>query len=603
MADEKRWRIIGKSVLGASHSRGDLPNQDAISWKQKPDTGVPLVLSIADGHGSERYFRSDVGAKFAVQVAIEVMNRFEKGLIPSSSLSNIEVDAQRLPLQIVSQWKQLVENHWEATGPNEREWKWLRKKENAEAWKTITANPAIPYGATLLTVLLTERFIVYLQLGDGDILTVGSDGDIDEPVPGDERNLANETTSLCDPKAAGDFRMHFQRLEVNKPALIMLSTDGYANSFRERKGFYKVGSDIWQMISSGREAGLKTVEDSLEGWLHQASKIGSGDDITVGLLCRMSALKEALPEPGLPGGAVTQKGRELPELSTRVNPEEIPPLSSGGGHLPPVKPVDSSAVKTAISRPAPLPGTKDVVVPQGAPVVVSSTQQVLIVSKGQVEGQYYTSIGEAIKAAHPKAQIRVFPGQYQESFVLDKEVEIIGDGPRQDIVIKSVVPCILMRTDYAVIQGITVQGTLKLASSLLSQGKPAIDIPYGQLVLRNCAITSQSSKCLHVHGSVAKLIIIGCDIYRGERGLVVSEQAQGQVENCRIVANMEAGIEVQRGGDASIRNCLIIGNYYAIMVRSEGKVTVENCDLGSNEIRGIYYEEGSRRDSRGRNMA
>jgi hypothetical protein len=286
MAAERRWCIIGKSVLGASHSRSGLPNSDAISWKQDTATGVPLVLSIADGHGSERYFRGDVGARFAVQVTLEVMSGFEQGLT-GSSLSSVEADAKRLPVQIVAQWKKLVENDWEETGPNERKWKWLRKKENAEAWKAITANPAIPYGATLLTVLLAERFILYLQLGDGDILTVAPDGSTEQPVPGDERNLANETTSLCDPKAAEDFRMHFERLEANKPALIMLSTDGYANSFRERKGFYKVGSDIWHRISSGREAGLKTVEDSLEGWLNQASKVGSGDDITMGLLCRL----------------------------------------------------------------------------------------------------------------------------------------------------------------------------------------------------------------------------------------------------------------------------------------------------------------------------
>src|SRR2546421_356438 len=70
-----------------------------------------------------------------------------------------------------------------------------------------------------------------------------------------------------------------------------VSTDGYANSFRHEKDFLAVGSDLLAMI---REEGLDEVASQLEGWLNDASEHGSGDDITLGLLCRANATQQTL---------------------------------------------------------------------------------------------------------------------------------------------------------------------------------------------------------------------------------------------------------------------------------------------------------------------
>lgn len=286
------WRILGKSVRGASHASSDRPNQDFIDWDQNKYKGLPLMLAIADGHGGEKHFRSNIGARFAVQAAAEAMKNFEEGLLNQplpQSLSAVEAAAEHLPRSIVSRWRKLVEQHREDNDFTPLETEWIKKKENADAWKAITANPALLYGATLLSVLVTESFILFLQIGDGDILTVSTSGKVNRPIPDDERLLANETTSLCNPTAVRDFRTYFQRIVDPKPALILLSTDGYSDSFRNPEGFLKVGTDIWHMI---RSDGLQKVEENLEEWLTLATQRGSGDDITLGLLCRMSALKE-----------------------------------------------------------------------------------------------------------------------------------------------------------------------------------------------------------------------------------------------------------------------------------------------------------------------
>jgi len=304
MAEEKRkieWLILGRSIRGASHVRAGLPNQDAIlCWTQAsgadspPQKGLPLILAVSDGHGSAKCFRSDVGAFFAVWAAVQEMLHLLGNQSDLCNLSLIKRTAEeRLPQELVRKWEQKMKERIESIPFSSKELDGLEKKEGFVARKAVEANPLLAYGATLLSVLVTEAFILYLQLGDGDILTVSETGEVTRPLPRDERLFANETTSLCSPDAWRDFRVRFQPL-VSPPALILLSTDGYANSFRDEASFLKVGSDLLKIFRSGS---LTQVDDCLEMWLNEASQVGSGDDITLGIV-RCGEIKEKSAKRG-----------------------------------------------------------------------------------------------------------------------------------------------------------------------------------------------------------------------------------------------------------------------------------------------------------------
>ncbi len=166
---------------------------------------------------------------------------------------------------------------------------------DAAAHRQLEALPALAYGTTLLTVVVAAHFILYLQLGDGDLLTVSESGDVARPIPKDPRLIANETTSLCSPKAWNDVQIYFQTLAGAPPALILAATDGYANAYRDDVSFQQVARNYWALL---RDEGEQAVKPNLTGWLNEASQQGSGDDITIGLIWRPVTVPDSLTEVG-----------------------------------------------------------------------------------------------------------------------------------------------------------------------------------------------------------------------------------------------------------------------------------------------------------------
>ncbi len=290
------WRVVGRSVQGASHLRSGTPNQDAIQWFPDSGIGPPLILSVSDGHGSPRNFRSDVGARFAVAEMTNLMRELlSAGPFEPARLSTIKRTAEeRLPGELTRRWREAVTRHLKDNPITAEELETLEKQRDPKARRAIERDPVIAYGATLLSVLLTSGFILYLQLGDGDILTVAENGEVTRPIPHDPRLMANETTSLCMNDAWREVRISFQALYGPHPSLILLSSDGYANSFVNDAAFIKVGTDILDIL---RTDGLEVVEQSLETWLTDASRAGSGDDITLGLIFPLAILPSAKPAP------------------------------------------------------------------------------------------------------------------------------------------------------------------------------------------------------------------------------------------------------------------------------------------------------------------
>ena len=299
------WRVLGKSVRGAAHERKNSPNQDAICWIPKSGRGKSVVLSLADGHGSDRYTRSHIGSQLAVSTSTQLIADFLAGQAAAGNLSLIKRAAEQwLPQALVREWTRAIKEHLSANPFSEAE---LDRFATGSSAITPSDHAAtiVPYGSTLVVAAVTEDFILYLQIGDGEVVIVSDGGEVSQPLVKDERLFANETTSLCAVDAWRDFRVSFQPITREKPALILLATDGYPNSFREEAGFLKAGGDILHTL---RAEGASKVRDNLESWLVHSTTAGSGDDVTLGILYSVKPPTVQRP-PKSAGTAKRSRGR------------------------------------------------------------------------------------------------------------------------------------------------------------------------------------------------------------------------------------------------------------------------------------------------------
>jgi len=283
------WEILGATIRGASHARTELPNQDAIGWRPECGKGRSVLLAVADGHGSPKCFRSDTGSRLAVETALEVFQEFLDSQADPLDLSACKraVD-EHLPVMIERRWKEAVDGHLEEYPLLVREVARVEESQGVAARQAVEKDPNHAYGTTLLGIIMHESFLACIQIGDGDILLVTQDGEVIRPIVDDPRLLANETTSLGSDNSWRDFRACFQAVSDAPPALVLAATDGYSNAFSTPQGFLSVGSDLMEIL---RAEGIESLAENLPKWLEEASQKGSGDDVTVGIVCCLAAAK------------------------------------------------------------------------------------------------------------------------------------------------------------------------------------------------------------------------------------------------------------------------------------------------------------------------
>ena len=208
-----------------AHERDGRPCQDAI--RQHGDASERPILCIADGHGSERCFRSEVGSRFAVEAAERRCRRFIRFYRDKPTPQVSKALREELPPNIVRLWRRRVERDL-ARHPLDSEPKPETESENLTRPAAAAAGPYLAYGTTLLFFAACPRFLILGQIGDGDALILDAAGDTPaRPLP-QPAKVGVETESLCQSQASSLFRVMLLPLEPTdaRPVAVLLATDG-----------------------------------------------------------------------------------------------------------------------------------------------------------------------------------------------------------------------------------------------------------------------------------------------------------------------------------------------------------------------------------------
>ena len=207
----------------------------------------------------------------------------------------------------------------------------------------------------------------------------------------------------------------------------------------------------------------------------------------------------------------------------------------------------------------------------------------LVVDKNAKDA--YDNINKALTAANPGDRIIVRPGVYEEGLIIDKNIEIIGEGDLDSIIIKI--------KDKSVITSIAKQGLVSNISLQQVGGNWfCVDIPHGSIEIRGCDITSQGSSCVGIHHG-------GDPILKGNRihgstqgGVFVFDNGKGILEDNEIYENSFSGIEIKNFGNPILHHNIIRkGRQGGVLVHNNGQGIFKNNDI-SNNIAGVEIRDG-----------
>ena len=300
---------FAKSVQGESHKRREnlpenlelgrkFPCQDK-SFAQRDVASIDGshfdFIAVSDGHGGAAYFRSDVGAGFAIEVLKDILVRNMPRIVELASSNDYEKIKTQLALGITKRWREKIAIHLTENPITEQEYNYLEAENSAAAQKYREGNDlnAI-YGCTLIAYFSTSAFWYALQIGDGDF-SLSYDGKTFElPMPEDKDCFLNQTTSLCDKTASEEFRYCYGE---KAPLAAFCSSDGIANSFKDidslKDKFYLPIYNLFDNTEFPQckkdcansdcdiKCHLRLVCEEIFSFLPILSKKGSGDDISI----------------------------------------------------------------------------------------------------------------------------------------------------------------------------------------------------------------------------------------------------------------------------------------------------------------------------------
>lgn len=303
---------------GESHKSTDKPCQDYAASYSSDELSYAIV---SDGHGGERYFRSQFGSMFAVKITAKTVKQFvrsmkdlsftpkgrnsvfdEAGFTAYSAATSDGMQEETsahaalrwLFSSIIAQWNEAIAEHARANDLSDWEKANVQQKyqdrfasERNDPDKTFEKT----YGCTLMAYVQTKDYWFAFHIGDGKCVSFEVEGNhlaVSQPIPWDERCFLNKTTSLCDTDALGEFRYCYQG-DGKFPVAVFLGSDGIDDSYGDGENLTNFYIEIFKLIATRSQ---RTVRRQLEKDLPVISKRGSKDDMSVACVYDDNFLQE-----------------------------------------------------------------------------------------------------------------------------------------------------------------------------------------------------------------------------------------------------------------------------------------------------------------------
>ena len=357
------------------------------------------------------------------------------------------------------------------------------------------------------------------------------------------------------------------------------------------------GTTFLIVVVTPRYLKRKACRDELERFLERERRLGRDDLILPILYIETPALSDPAQRAADPLAEVIaahqwfdwrdlrHEPRTNPEVGKRLEKmareiEKAMRRAAVPAPKPPAtpKPADTPSADSGSRQPQDTPDATKIT-PRNDPPT-------LVVDLMPYHGDF-TKIMDAVRKAQPGSRILVRPGLYKEALVLDKPLEIIGDGERDEIVVETTGDFVLkFMTEF----GRVTHLTLRQAGG---EKFYAVDISQGRLELEDCDITSQSLACVGIHAGADPRLRHNRIHGGNDVGIMIHENGKGTLEDNDIFGNALSGVEIKTGSDPVLRrNRIYNGRGGGVMIGENGKGTLEDNDILGNALSGVEIKLG-----------
>ena len=210
---------------GMSHIDNDRPCQDSSGVLR---TEKYSIIAVADGHGNQVHFRSNAGSKIAIETVFHVFHSIlsveEKWKEFKEHGPDILHEVKK---SIASEWITRIRNHSSGNPLSSEE----KKITGVETQSYARGFRITDYGTTLISCIMSDDFVVGIQIGDGLLMTLDESKGLCPVFGGINEFHGNMTESLCDEGAADEIMVKYLDRGNNFPKALMICTDGYQNAF------------------------------------------------------------------------------------------------------------------------------------------------------------------------------------------------------------------------------------------------------------------------------------------------------------------------------------------------------------------------------------
>ena len=276
-----KYQELSIFVCGSDHADKQALCEDYSAFRKDDHFSV---IAVSAGGNESQYFRSYLGARFAVEAALDSLTAFASSVSKEMLFADKRTQTRllrQLEGSIVINWNEKVNRHLENYPFQQEELDSVESDKHRQGYQEGVA-PEYAYRANIAGAVVTDEYCLVIRDGNGECALIEKDGQLTDPLPVTRKE---DGYALCRPNAVREFS---HCCSDSVPASIFLVTDGARRCFAKQEDYHAYLRELTQML-------LRNPQDAKEYLkvdLPMLSRKGSHSDMCLAAVWSSGKLEE-----------------------------------------------------------------------------------------------------------------------------------------------------------------------------------------------------------------------------------------------------------------------------------------------------------------------